>query len=89
MPKLPPFPNGHADPFLEDLLAFLIILHLASRWTIRRFDIPGLLGTILRDATKYFLVIFTAHFVFVMTLIFARVSSIMYIANRDDVEGFI
>jgi len=60
------FQDGHTNQFLKDLLVFLIILHLAGRWTWR-FDVSGLLGTILRDATIYFLVIFMAHFVFVMT----------------------
>jgi len=59
---------------LYDLLAFVIILYLGGRWTIRQFSLPGLLGTILRDATKYFFVIFTAHFVLAMTLLFARPS---------------
>jgi len=71
---------------LEDLLAFLVILHVAGWWKIRRFSIPGLVGTILRDATKYFLVIFTAHFVLVMTIIFARVSLMGYFTNRDDAK---
>jgi len=84
--KIYPVSKWLYHPFLEDLLAFLIILHLAARWTTRRFGIPGLLGTILRDATKYFLVIFTAHFVFVMTLLFARVSSVMGFANHDDAK---
>lgn len=66
-------------PFFQDLIAFLVILHLASRWTLRQFSVPGLLGTILRDATIYFLVIFTAHIVLVVTLLSARVSSTMYL----------
>ena len=72
--------------FLEDLLAFLVILHTAGWWKIRRFGIPGLVGTILRDATKYFLVIFTSHFVLVMTLLFTRVSLMVHFANCDDVK---
>jgi len=62
-------------PFSEDLLAFLVIVRLAGRWTIQWFGIPGILGTILRDATKYFLVIFTSHLILAATIIFARVSS--------------
>jgi len=84
--ELIPFLNAHS---LEDLLVFLVILHMAGLWKIRRFGIPGLMGTILRDATKYFLVIFTSHFVLVMTLIFARVSSMHYFANRDDPKRFL
>ena len=89
---LPEFPYLHTVepvPFLEDLLAFFAILRLPGRWAIRRFDVPGLLGTILRDARKYFLVIFTAHFVLAMTLLFARVSSTTYSANHDDTKRFI
>ena len=41
----------------------------------RWLGLPSLLHTIVKDATKYFLVIFTAHFVLAMTLLFARVSS--------------
>lgn len=70
-------------PFLKDLLAFFVILRLPGRWTIRRFGVPGLLGTIIRDSTKYFLVIFTAHFVLVMTILFARVSSTMHFWNYN------
>jgi len=75
-------------PFLEDLLAFFVILYLAGRW-VRQFGILGLLGTILRDATKYFLVIFTAHFVLVATLLFARVSPFMSLASYGDAKGII
>ena len=56
---------------------------------MQRFSIPGLVGTILRDATKYFLVIFTAHFVLAMTLLLARVSSTVYFANCDDAKWFL
>ena len=66
---------------MEDLLAFLIILYLAGRSTIRQLGIPTLLDTIARDAAKYFFVIFTAHFVLLMTLLFARVSSAAVFAN--------
>ena len=59
------------------------MLHMAGWWTIRRFSVPGLVGTILRDATKYFLVIFTAHFVLAATLVFARVSSTIYFVNYN------
>jgi hypothetical protein len=78
----PALRNDHTKPvFWEDLLAFSIILYLAGWWKNRQFGIPGLLGTILRDATKYFLVIFTAHLVLAMTLLFARVSSTMSFAK--------
>lgn len=35
---------------------------------------PGILRTIVQDATVYFLVIFTSHFVLEMTLLLARVN---------------
>lgn len=81
--------NGYTNPVLEDLLSFIITLHLAGRWRIRRFGIPSLIGTILRDATKYFVVIFTAHFVLTMTLLFARVSSKAHFANRGYAQCFL
>ena len=60
-----------------DFLAFLTVLFFATRSGRR---IPGLkgsttLGIIMEDATLYFLVIFTAHFVLEMTLIFGRVNT--------------
>jgi len=75
-------------PFLEDLLAFLIILYLAGRW-FRQFGLRGLLGTILRDATKYFLVIFTAHLALTLTLLFARVSTTVYLVSCGDAKGIV
>ena len=59
----------------EDLLAFLIIMYQVNWSRARQYGVPGLLGTIVRDATKYFLVIFTAQFVLAITLLFGRVSS--------------
>lgn len=75
----------HQPPSTEDLLVFLIILYLASWSTIRQSSIPVLLDTIVRDATEYFFVIFMAHFVLVMTLLFARVNSTIFV-NYDDAE---
>lgn len=37
------------------------------------YKMPRIFRTIIRDATVYFLVIFTSHFVFEMTLVLARV----------------
>jgi len=36
---------------------------------------PTIVKTIVQDATVYFFIIFTSHLVFVVTLIFARVSA--------------
>jgi len=68
-------------PFLQDLLVFLVILHLASWWTVQWFSVLGLLSTILRDATKYFLLMFRVHFILPVTLILARVSLTVYFGN--------
>ena len=58
-----------------DLLAFLIVVYLAIRWNAYRGQMPGgLFRVIVRDATHYFLVIFTSHVALEMTLLFARVS---------------
>ena len=70
------FTNRHTDPFSEDSLAFSIILYYAGRRLTgaRWFSITGIMGTILLDATVYFLVIFSAHVVLTMTIVLARVS---------------
>jgi len=59
---------------VTDISAFLVIVVLAAKSGIRGFRMPGILRTIVQDATVYFLVIFTSHFVLEMTLILARVS---------------
>ena len=57
-----------------DLLAFSVIVYLVVRSNVNKVPIPGILKTIVRDATQYFLVIFTSHLVLVMFLAFASVS---------------
>jgi hypothetical protein len=49
-----------------DLLAFSVIIYLVVRSNVNRVPIPRLFKTIAQDATSYFLVIFTSHFVLVM-----------------------
>jgi hypothetical protein len=56
-----------------DLLAFSVIVYLVVRSGVTKIPIPSLVETIIRDATYYFLVIFTSHFVLVMFLAFANV----------------
>ena len=56
-----------------DLLAFSVIVYLVVRSNISNFPIPTLLKTIARDATYYFLLIFTSHVIFVLVLLFAKV----------------
>jgi len=56
-----------------DILAFSVIVYLVVRSNVKKDPIPKLLKTIAQDATYYFLVIFTSHFVLVMFLAFAEV----------------
>jgi len=58
-----------------DLLTFLVIIHLAVQSSVRSIPIPNILKTIMRDATYYFLVIFTSHIVIIMFLTLAKVST--------------
>jgi len=51
-----------------DSLAFSLMVFLAKNSMPPGFKIPGLIRAIAEDTMRYFLVIFTAHFVFVMTL---------------------
>jgi len=57
---------------IYDLLAFSVIVYLVVRSNIYNFPIPTLLKTIARDATYYFLLIFTSHVIFVLVLLFAK-----------------
>jgi len=58
-----------------DVLAFSVIVYLVVRSNADKVPIPSLLRTIVKDATYYFLIIFTSHFVLVMFLAFASVST--------------
>jgi hypothetical protein len=58
-----------------DSLAFLFIIFMANKSKTGGFKFTGILGTIVEDATQYFLVIFTSHFVLEMTLTLGRVSA--------------
>jgi len=63
-------PNHNAD-----FLAFSVIIYLVVRSNVTKVPIPGILKTIARDATYYFLVIFTSHLVIVMFFLFVKVST--------------
>jgi hypothetical protein len=56
-----------------DLLAFSVIVYLVVRSNVNKIPIPSLFKIIVRDATRYFLVIFTSHLVLMMFLVFANV----------------
>jgi hypothetical protein len=51
-----------------DFLAFSDIVYLVVRSNLNEIPIPGLFKIIVRDATRYFLVIFTSHLVLVIFL---------------------
>ena len=64
------------DACPSDFFAFSLTIFLARRSRAPAgLKVPTILGTIAEDATRYFLVIFTSHFVLEMFLIFARVSA--------------
>ena len=70
-------PAGDAEK--SDSLAFSLILFLATRSSREmagaKMKVPSILKHIAEDAMRYFLVIFTSHFVLMMTLLLAPVSA--------------
>jgi hypothetical protein len=68
--RVPSQPTG----VTTDLWAFVVIIVLAAKSGIKGFRMPSIIRTIIQDATIYFLVIFTSHFVLEMSLLLARVS---------------
>ena len=59
---------------LVDFLAFSVIIYLVVRSNVNKIPIPSIFKTIARDATYYFLVIFTSQLVLVMFMAFTSVS---------------
>lgn len=57
-----------------DFCAFLLTVFFVVRARTARFKFPTIWGVLLEDATRYFLVIFTSHFVLVMFLNLGRPS---------------
>jgi len=57
-----------------DILAFLLVTYWARKSRARGLQVTTILDTIAKDATWYFMVIFTSHFVLVMTLNLGRVT---------------
>jgi hypothetical protein len=55
---------------------------MAKRSNAPGLGIPGLLSIIAKDATRYFVVIFTSHAVFAVTLGAARVSGTVFLFLR-------
>lgn len=70
----------------SDLLAFSVFIYLVRRSRAAGLKIRMILDTIAEDATWYFLVIFTAHLVFILTLNLARVSAtdLLFLVTAND-----
>ena len=68
----------------SDLLAFSLFFFLARRSKATGLKVRLILDIIAEDAMWYFLVIFSSHFVLVLTLNFARVSAIVSPQTRVD-----
>ena len=74
-PLLPFFQKTWHPDHLPDVLAFSVIVILVVRSNVAKVPLPSILKTIVRDATCYFLVIFTSHLVTAMFFWFASVST--------------
>lgn len=75
----------------SDFLAFTLIIFFTRKSKVPGVKVRTIWDTIAEDATRYFLVIFTSHFVFMMTLNIGRVSATIFplwVAN-DDVHAFL
>lgn len=62
-----------------DFLAFSLIIFTAIKSEVPGIKSPSILGTMAEDATWYFLVIFTAHIAFELTLNLGRVSMVVFL----------
>jgi hypothetical protein len=58
----------------SDFFAFALIVFYMKKSKVPGVKVRTIWDTIAEDATRYFLVIFTSHFVFMMTLNLGRVS---------------
>jgi hypothetical protein len=66
------------DMCAPDALAFMVIIFQARRSRVPGLKVSNILSTIAEDSTRYFIVIFTSHFVLVMTLNLGRVSATVF-----------
>jgi len=66
--------DTHSD-HPTDALAFSVIVFLVVRSNITKVPLPSIFRIIARDATSYFLIIFTSHLVIVMFYWLASVST--------------
>ena len=81
-------PGGTRSNSPTDLLAFSVIVYIVVKSNVSRAPIPGLLRIIIQDATYYFLVIFTSHFVLVMFLAFAKVRILIYFISTARLDPY-
>ena len=58
----------------SDFLAFLAVVFYAKSVTLKGHKMPFILRAIVKDATVYFFVIFTSHFLLETFLLFVNVS---------------
>ena len=60
-----------------DFCAFIVIVVFAYRSlspsSVKKLKLTGVVGTVLRDATFYFAMIFTLHLILTIFIFFARV----------------
>jgi len=75
-----PSSGGHPPRSSPDVLIFSTIVYTAWQSNLRQFRIPSLLRTIVRDATHYFLVIFTSQLLLVFITILGRVRILSYLS---------
>jgi len=64
-----------------DLLAFSVIVYLVVRSNVNKVPIPSLFRTIVRDATYYFLLIFSSHLMIVLFVLFATVRIVLFLLS--------
>lgn len=74
--------DAAANVHTLDFLAFSLIISVAARSKTRGLRLPTILRAIAEDATRYFLVIFTSHFVLEMTLNLGRVSATVSLRSQ-------
>lgn len=67
-------PDRIDDVHPPDVLAFSLVVFWARKSGASGLKLSTLLDAIAKDSTYYFMVIFTSHFVLVMTLNLGRVS---------------
>jgi len=75
-----PSSDRHPPRSSPDVLIFSTIVYTALQSNLYQLRIPSLLRTIVRDATHYFLVIFTSQLLLVFTLILGRVRILSYLS---------